>query len=348
MTTSEWAIPHSRPDITGEDVSAVEQVIRSGMVGSGARVREFEQGIASMSGATGAVATASGTAALELALEALDLSRGAEIVIPTYVCRNVRDAVLHGGFTPIFCDVGEHWNITPETVAPHVGARTGAIIAVHTFGIAANVEALGCFGVPLVEDACQAFGLDVNGRMAGTTGDIGVCSFHATKCLCTGEGGAVIASRPRLLQRIRDLAEVGAAKMSDLQAALGLSQLERYPTMLDRRTELADTYFQVLSPLGSALPLGVRGISIFFRFPLVLRPFDFDALRAVFELEGVHVRRGVDELLHRQALRPDAEFPVATDLFNRTLSIPLHPSLTPDETSRLLESVLRLAGPSCV
>ena len=84
------------------------------------------------------------------------------------------------------------------------------------------------------------------------------------------------------------------------------------------------------------------------RVALVLRPFDCGARRAVCELEGVHVRRGVDELLHREALRTDAEFTVATDLFNRTLSIPLHPSLTPDETSRLLESVLRLAGPSCV
>ena len=346
MNTVEPGIPHSRPDITSEDVSAVECVLRSGMVAAGEKVGEFERAVASTSRAAGAVVTSSGTAALTLALESLELPRGAEVIIPTYVCRNVRDAVLQGGFRPVLCDVGEHWNITPETVAPHVGMRTGAIIVVHTFGIAADVQALECFGIPVVEDACQAFGLDVNGRMAGTIGDVGVYSFHATKCLCTAEGGAVITSRPGLLQRIRDGGI--AAGMSDLQAALGLSQLARYSTMLDRRRELAEMYFQILAPLGPALPVHVRDKSIFFRFPLLLQQLDFDILRVAFERDGVHVRRGVDTLLHRQALCPDAEFPAATDLFSRTLSIPLHPSLTQDETLRLTESVLRLVMSSCV
>lgn len=319
------------------------------MIATGEGVREFEQQVAALSGARLAVATTSGTSALALALRCLDLPSGADIIIPTYVCRNVREAVVSSGFTPVLCDVGEDWNVTPETVAPHIGKRTGAIIVVHTFGVAADVSAFRRFGVPIVEDACQALGLGVDGRMAGTIGDIGVYSFHATKCLCAAEGGALISSRVDLVDRIREAAGTDSAstRMSDLHAALGSSQIARYSTMLARRRELAERYFHALASLGSALPWAVREKSIFFRFPIRLTECDFDVVRQAFERDGVHVRRGVDALLHRSVSRSDQEFPCATNLFNRTLSIPLYPSLTNDEVRRVTEAALRIVTSPC-
>lgn len=137
----------------------------------------------------------------------------------------------------MFCDVGQDWNITATEVARCVTPRTGAIIVVHTFGIAADVAQLQEFGVPVIEDCCQSLGLQLpNGEHVGHQGYASFFSFHATKSLTTGEGGAVATSDPQLLSNLKRLRDADVhAPLSDLQAALGLSQLTRYPAMLERR-----------------------------------------------------------------------------------------------------------------
>lgn len=335
-------IPHSRPWITSEDLDRVAAVLRGGMIAQGALVARLEADVCRELGARGGVATASGTAALVLALRTLAVASGAEVVLPTYVCRSVLDAVLTVGASPVLCDVGHGYVLTPETVRPHLTPRTAAIIAVHIFGLPADVAALARLGVPVIEDACQAFGVRTGGRALGTSGLMGVFSFHATKCLTTGEGGMVVTNDERLLARARALRDGGldgrvAAPMSDLQAALGLSQLHRYDQFITRRDVLRARYRAALPRCAPVVgdPAGAEG---FFRLPLRVAP-PVDALRASLAARGVQSRRGVDALLHRDRGLSDGDFPTAVRLFDETLSLPFYPALSAAECDAVIAAL---------
>jgi UDP-4-amino-4-deoxy-L-arabinose-oxoglutarate aminotransferase len=195
------------------------------MIARGVLVEKFENQISSYLGVSGSVATSSGTSALVLALQSLDVRKGSEIILPTYVCRSVLEAVLTVGAVPIICDVGPGWVMTSENIEPHLSSKT--------FGIPVDISCFVEFGLPVIEDACQAFGLHIDNKPAGSLGTIGVFSFHATKCLTTGEGGMLASNDRELLVKakgIRDGNKVPSPRvpspLSDLQAALGISQLK--------------------------------------------------------------------------------------------------------------------------
>jgi UDP-4-amino-4-deoxy-L-arabinose-oxoglutarate aminotransferase len=337
-------ISHSKPWITEADREAVGHVLSGGMVAQGRLVEEFEARAGDYLGAGGGVAAASGTAALLLALRALGVGAGDEVILPTYVCKSVLEAVTTLGARGVLCDVGDGWNMTPREVAPHVTARTAAIIVVHIFGIAADARAFREFGVPLVEDCCQAFGAKVGQDFAGTIGAAGVYSFHAIKCLTTGEGGLAVSNDPGLLERMRGLRDGGeglaparvAAPLTDMQAALGLSQLARYEEFQSRRLKIAARYFDGLRDCPVRLPEGARGASMFYRFPVRAGGGDFRDQRRRFEGRGVQTRRGVDRLLHRfLGLDPEL-FPNAEKLFRETVSLPIYPALADAEIEQVI------------
>lgn len=338
-------ITHSKPWITEADREAVGRVLSGGMVARGRVAEEFEAAAAGYLGASDGVAAASGTAALLLTLRALGVGAGDEVILPTYVCKSVHEVVTTLGARGVLCDVGDDWNMTPREVAPHVTERTAAIIVVHIFGIAADTRAFTEFGVPVVEDCCQAFGAKAGGEFAGTVGAAGVYSFHAIKCLTTGEGGLAVSNDPRLIERMRELRDGGeglaearvAAPLTDMQAALGLSQLARYEEFQSRRQKIAARYFDELSGCPVRLPEGVKGASMFYRFP-VRAGGDFRDGRRRFEERGVQVRRGVDRLLHRFLGLERGLFPNAERLFRETVSIPIYPALADAEVERVAEA----------
>ena len=334
-------IEHSRPWLSEEDERAVVRVLQSGMIAQGRTVLQLEQECCRFAGGGDGVAVASGTAALTLALTALGLRNGAEVVLPTYTCRAVADAVLTAGLTPVLCDIGPDWVMTPETVSRVTGPRTGAILAVHMFGIAADVPALQALGFPVVEDACQAFGIRCsNGGVAGLVGDVGVFSFHATKCLTGGEGGLAVSRNPDIIRRMkarRDGDATGrlAAPMSDLQAALVLSQLGRYDRMLQIRREIAEYYLDSLEGVNAHLPGRLKGRSMFFRFP-VQTAAAFASVESAFAAAGIRVRRGVDHLLHWEAPGVSAEkFRQAEKLYAETVCLPIYPALSVADRQRV-------------
>jgi len=307
-------------------------------------VAEFENAVSEYLGMAGGVATSSGTMALFLALKALDISHGDEVIIPTYVCRAVLDAVNYTGAMPVLCDVGDDWCMNVETVKYHVTAQTKAIVLVHTFGISADAKVFEKIGVPVIEDCCQSFGGVLHGKRLGSWGKLCICSFHAIKLLTTGEGGMVLTNDEILLHRLREL-KYGVNKgyklrylfpMTDLQAALGLSQLRRFDEFLTRRRQIADVYFSKLDDLSIQLPENIRGRSIFFRFPIRTQK-GFESLRIAFDKLGIQVRRGVDALLHYGLGLTHGSFPVSEMLFNQTVSIPLYPALTSEEVEHIIE-----------
>ena len=315
------------------------------MIAEGQRVREFEQAVSNHLNLPGGVATSSGTSALYLGLLGLSVGSGDEVILPTYVCRSVWDAVRATGATPVLCDVGEDWCVNIETVRPHLTARTKAIVVVHTFGIMSDVGPICTLGPPVIEDCCQAFGAKLDDRRAGTFGSLCVLSFHATKLLTTGEGGMVLARDHGLLLKLRDLKQGRSGRwsvrfrhpMTDLQAALGLSQLNQYRSFLARRKFIAGYYFTQLTGLPIRLPVSVRGRSIFFRFPLRVHG-DFQRFRDSFLANGIQVRQGVDMLLHRWTEAEANGFPGAEQCFAETLSIPLYPAMNDEECEWVMKS----------
>ena len=343
-------IQHSKPWITDADLEAVRAALESRMIGQGARAQEFEATLAEWVGAEGSVVVGSGSAALVLALTALGVGAGDEVVIPTYVCASVAEAVVTVGANAVLSDVGPAWVVTPEAAARVVTRRTRAIIVPHMYGIYADVDSFRRFGVPIVEDCAQA--VDDKGKRP-LTGDIGVFSFHPTKCLTAGEGGAAVAHDPglvRAMRTVRDGAPAGSrgrlfSPMSDVAAALGLSQLARYHEALERRRTLALQYRAALKPvIPTAFVHESFDNGMLFRLPLKVSG-GLDAYQDAFARMSIHVRRGVDQLLHRARGTPDAGFETAVDHFDTTLSLPLYPALTDEEHAACVRAAVEILRP---
>jgi UDP-4-amino-4-deoxy-L-arabinose-oxoglutarate aminotransferase len=340
-------IPHSKPWLTTADLESVVNVIKSGMLARGKGVSAFEKAVCAYTNSIMTVALSSGTAALVFALRAIGVRTGDEVVLPTYVCGSVMDAVVHTGLTPRLCDIGEEtWNLTPETVAEVLSRKTAAIIVPHIFGIPVDVQGIEALGVPVIEDCAQAFGAKLDDRQVGTAGLLGVYSFNATKCLTSGEGGMVAAGSEagaRLLKSALQKKTELPSPMSDLQATLGLAQLARYNEFLRRRRSLADVYFKEL-PLDVTARLAAQPEGgIFFRFPLYW-DFDFDNAVNFLAARKITARKGVDALLHRRCELQDSRYPNAVEALRKTLSIPIYPSLTLAEAEEMSQAVRSLFG----
>lgn len=340
-----FSVPHSRPWIEPSDRLAVDDVLKGGMIAHGTRVLAFEQAVANYLGATGGIACTSGTTAISLALKTLGIGAGDEVVLPSYVCWNVLSAVTAVGAAPRLCDVNDNGVATVQTIRAVLSPQTRAIVGVHIFGHPCDIDSLASLGLPVIEDACQAFGLKIAGRLAGTLGDLGVLSFHATKCLTTGEGGMLVTSNARFLDRARSLVDsaernnaAGAASMSDLQAALGLAQLKRYPTFLHRREQLFASYHKTACQVVKALPGYLGEPTFLFRYTLRAQ-YGFETAQAALLAQGVQARRGVDELLHRRLGLDDRDYPGATKLFAQVVSLPFYPSLTEPEHALVLRAI---------
>lgn len=339
-------IPHSKPDISQADLDSVGEVLRSGMIAQGSLAQEFERLVGAYIGASYGAVASSGTAALLLALKALRIGPGKEVVIPTYVCKDVLDAVLSAGATPVLCDVDEDWLISDTSAASRISAATAAIIIPYVFGISKDIGPLRDLRVPIIEDCCQSFGAMAPQGRTGTLGVVSFFSFHATKCLTTGEGGMCCSQDADLIRRIVEIRDGQGARvscrfptdLSDVQAALGLSQLRRYEAFLERRRAIAQSYFSEIKRCCFTTPGHVRDRSIYFRFPLRTN-CDVTALIRDFARHGIAVRRGVDHLLHRRLGLQDADFRVAVRLFETTLSIPIYPGLSEPDRERVVSRI---------
>lgn len=338
-------IPHSRPWITDADRAAVQAVLAQPMLAQGAQTRRFETEMAAWMGGDDGIALASGSCAITLALQTLDAPRAGSVVVPSYVCRSVLDAIRAADLRPRLCDSGPDWVVTADSVNAAVDAETVAIIVPHLYGLAADIGGITRIGPPVIEDCAQLVGHACPGPMHAHAR---VLSFHPTKCLTTGEGGMMIAQDAAMLARARALRDGGEtdrrifSPLSDLAAALGLAQLSRYSSFLVRRREIGARYLAALSRAPMLLrPAWHLADGMLFRFPLRL-PGGLERWSGFFARHGVAVRRGVDELLHRSLGLPDDAFPEATHAFDTTVSVPLHPSMSAEEIQRCVGALSAL------
>jgi dTDP-4-amino-4,6-dideoxygalactose transaminase len=357
MTTVATIIPHSRPAIDEEDLRATAEVLRSGQIAQGPWVERFERDMAAFFGLRGGVAVSSGTAALELALRALKIGSGDEVIMPSYVCPAPWLATQRVGAQAQLVDIDlQTFNIDPALTRRAITKKTRAIIVPHMFGLPADLTALEQLNVPIIEDCAQTLGAMEQGRPVGTVGRLSVCSFYATKLLCAGEGGMVLSNEGALLERVKSLREYDGAptldpssfnlKLTDLQAALGLSQLGRFAAFHERRRVLAAAYRGALSSTAAVCPSVPPGRTHgYYRFVIRLphlrnNPGGLTGLISRLEQQGIDCRMPVFRPLHRYLDR--AGFPNSDEAERTALSIPLYPDLTDDEVRQIQRSLVEV------
>jgi dTDP-4-amino-4,6-dideoxygalactose transaminase len=316
----------------------VARVVRGGQLAQGPEVAGLERELARYLGVAAAAAVSSGSAALELALRALDVGAAHEVIVPTYACDAVYHAVTRCGATPVLADADpETLGLSPADAARRRTARTRAVVVVHPFGLSMDLADFDRLGVPLVEDCAQTLGATLGGRPVGARGALAVCSFYATKLLTTGEGGAV-AGAAELVARARDardyderteLAPRFNYKMTDMQAALGRGQLARLDAFIARRRALAARYRTALARAPRCrVPADAGERHVYHRFVVAVdRPLE--PVLAHLERRGIAARRPVFRPIH-QALGL-VGYPTAERLWRECLSLPCYPLLTDDE-----------------
>jgi len=336
-------IPLAKPEITDADREAVMAVLRTANLSFGPKLEEFERAICDYTGSKHAVAVNSGTSALHLAVRGLGLKAGDEVILPSFTFSAVLNVILQEGLVPKFVDIDPAtYNTTAELVEAAVTERTRLIIAVHTFEFPVDVEAFRDVAlrgisragprstslragprhtIHLIEDSCEALGAEVHGRKAGTIGEAGLFAFYPNKQITTGEGGVLVTSDEKLAAQARRLrnqgrdaaldwyqhAEIGYSyRLSDINCALGISQLARIEKIIARRQELAEIYDRELKRVGEivrpSLTSAVGRIS-WFVYPVRLTG-EFSAKDRDWICESL-VRKGISSgryfaPLHRQ------------------------------------------------
>ena len=344
------------PDVGAEELAEIAAVLESGQLTMGPKVREFEEEIARVCGVPHAVAVSSGTAALHLALLALGVGDGDEVLVPAYTFPATANVVALAGARPVLVDVDPAtMNLDLSCVADAVTPRTRAVLAVHLFGRPLDWDALESAipdGVALVEDAAGALGARSQGRPCGGLGALGCLSFHPRKIVTTGEGGAVTARDDALADAVRSLRHHGIEprgdfdirtpglnyRLSDLLCAVGLPQVRRLTELLAARERLARAYDERLSGLAetpSAAPGDTHGRQAYV-IQLDRRDAALEALRA----EGVEAQIGTYALHLLSAYRDQGDFPGARRCYERALALPFHSRLTEADLDRVV-AVLR-------
>jgi perosamine synthetase len=339
-------IPHSRPTIDNEEVAAVTAVLQSGQVAQGEQVVRFEGALASLIGIHGAVAVSSGTAALHLALLALEIGEDDEVVIPSFVCPALLNAIRNVRAMPVLADINrETFNIDVRDLKRRLTQKTRAVIVPHLFGLPADIREIVALGIPVIEDCAQSLGSRSEGAPTGSFGVLSVFSFYATKVICTGEGGMIAANDARLLERIRDLRDYDEKddarlrynyKLTDMQAAMGLAQLRKLPALLGRRLAIAGRYHDALQERRLSLPVWPSGRDhIFYRY--VIRTERLPVLLDAGRDADISYRRPVFKPLHHYLGMTG--YPETDAAFRESASLPIYPTLSDAEMQTIVEHV---------
>ena len=362
-------IPVFEPDVGDEEIAAVADAIRRGEISGsyGTEIESFEREFADYVGARHGVAVSSGTTALHLAVNALDLEPGSEILVSASTNIATALAAYHNGHVPVPVDSEPiTWNLDLDLIESLITSRTRAIAPVHLFGHPVDMDALdeiaSKHGLVVIEDCAESHGATVRGRMTGALGAMGCFSFYANKVITTGEGGMITTDDDRLADRLRLLRNLAFGtprflhqeagfnfRMTGYQAAMGRVQLRRIETTIEAKRRLARLYTSELSDIeGIRTPVELEwarnvywmyGIEVTDGFPLTR-----DELRAWLADGGVDSRTffcplSLQPFLHRQAGFRPVPCPVAERLWSTGLYLPSSASLSDDEIETVVHRI---------
>jgi perosamine synthetase len=338
-------IRHSKPLVDQGDIDSVAEVLRSGNIAQGNKVKEFEGAVSKYLGARFGVAVSTGTAAIHLALASLGVGFGDEVIMPSYICTSPYLATLYLGAKPVVVDIDKvDFNISVASVKEHMSPKTKAIIAPHMFGMPCEVDSLLELGVPVVEDCAQAIGAAYKKRRVGGLSSLSICSFYATKMMTTGEGGMVLTSDEDVYERLKGMREYDGRsldvlrfnyKLTDFQAALGLSQLEKLDDFISRRRSIAKIYDQAFQDMRIELPMRFDWKeSVYYRYIVLLN--EIEKVRDDLRSKDIFCERPVKELLPS-----DRGVACARFIHDRALSVPIYPNLSYDDVELVCKSFRR-------
>jgi len=363
-------IPVSTPSLSGADAEAVAACIRDGWISSeGPQVAEFESRFADTVGMPHAVAVANGTAALDLALEALGIGPGDEVIMPSFTIVSCLNHVLRSGATPVFVDCSpDTWNIDVSGVEEAITPQTKAIIVVHIYGLPADIDRVvalaNTHNIEVIEDSAEAHGQHLEGRTLGSFGTLSTFSFYSNKLITTGEGGMVLSTNAALADSVRSLRNLSFDpqrrfvhesigwnyRMTAMQAALGLSQLGRMAELLAYKQDVGRYYQQGMQEwTGVTRPMATyRGSeNVYWVFGIVLPPeHQLSAQRAMELLRDKGIgTRPFFYPLHQQPVLAKYGFahqkplPVSEWLGEQGFYLPNGADLTHSQLDYVMESV---------
>ena len=368
-------IPYGRQIITDDDIAAVTATMGSGWLTTGPKVEEFEQAMAAFCKAGQGVAVSSGTAALHAAMAALGIGPGDEVIVPAITFVATANSVVYQGATPVFADVQTGTLlIDPKDVSRRITPRTKAIISVDYAGQPCEYDTLRKIAhehnLYFVADSCHALGAKYKGKMVGSLADLTIFSFHPLKHITTGEGGMVLTDDTEFADRMRrfrnhginadhrqrdkaathfyDMETLGwNYRLSDIQCALGISQLEKLPQWLLRREKIAEHYESLFADYPEVTPL-TRTAAHFHAWHLFVVRLDsaIDRDRVFTEMRNhgigvnVHYRPVYLNSFYLQKGYGLGLCPAAEEAYEHILSLPMHAGLNDDEVERVTSGLI--------
>jgi perosamine synthetase len=371
--SAEEQIQLARPELGPREEELMLEVLRSGRLSLGPMSERFERELAAWLGVEDAVAVSSGTTGLHLGVRALGWGPGDEVLTSPFSFVASANCLLYEGARPVFCDVDPvTLNLDPAAAAAAVGDGTRGILPIHIFGYPAampELEALAAaHDLGILEDACEALGaVDSEGRAVGARGHLATFAFYANKQMTTGEGGMVVPSGPEVAARLRMERNQGRAadmgwldhggigfnyRLSDLAAALGVAQVEKLDSLLERRAAVASLYEQRLAGIeGVETAIVSRGRERRSWFVYVVRlgdEIDRDATIARLAERGIaskaylpciHLFPHLRELGYREG-----QFPVAEAASRHSLALPFFPAMSEAEVDRVCQELAAALG----
>ena len=363
-------IPMARPVLGDREEELVLEVLRSGQLSLGPMGPRFEQAFAARFG-DGAVASAvsSGTAGLHLALRANDVGEGTEVVTSPLSFVASANAIIYCDARPVFADIDPvTLNLDVDAARAAVTDRTAGLLPVHIFGTPADTPAFESFGLPIVEDACEALGATHDdGTLVGSRGHAAVFAFYANKQMTTGEGGMVVMGEAAMKERIDSERNQGRApnmdwldhdrlgfnyRLTDIQSAIGVAQLERLDGMLADRARVAGWYSEALASIeGLTLPAPHPGRSWFVYTVQLPHRVDRDETIVALRERGVASKPYLPAIhlmsFYRERFgHREGEFPVCEDVAARSIALPFFPEMTEGQVAEVAETLAGVLEPS--
>lgn len=366
-------IPVNEPLIGARELEYVTECLKTGWISSAGRfIEEFEHKWASYCGMKYGIAVSNGTVALQVAVNSLDLKPGDEVIIPTFTIISCALAVIYNGAKPVLVDSEPRtWTMDVNKIEEKITARTKAIMPVHIYGHPCRMDKIWelakRYDLKIVEDAAEAHGAEYKGRRCGGLGDISCFSFYANKIITTGEGGMVLTNNEEYTQRARSLRNLSFIKerrfyhtelghnfrLTNLQAAIGLAQLERIDEIIEKKRWIGHSYTERLKDTeGLILPIEEsEAKSIYWMYGVVLDDnfIEFSAESFGMKLmeEGIETRPfflGMHEqpVFHNMGLFKDERYPVATKIARQGLYLPSGLTLTEKQIEKVVTSVKKV------
>jgi dTDP-4-amino-4,6-dideoxygalactose transaminase len=369
-------VPLLRPWLGEAEVEAAAEVIRSGWISQGPRVIEFENAVASFVGAKFAVATNAATSSLHLSLRLSGIGPGDKVICPSFTCMATANAIYHAGAEPAFVDIDVRtFNLDPAAVEAAIDPGVKAIMAVHQIGLPAEMDTLIAIArqhnLKIIEDAATSLGATYKGKRLGSLGSPTVFSFHPRKMITTGEGGMIVTDDEELAEKARQLRSAGASisdlvrhkargvlvqqyfdygynyRMTDLQAAIGLVQMKKLPTMIEQRRTQAKVYDAAFAPMDEIEPPYVPEYATHAYTSYLIRlrpsaPLARDELLKEMAKRGVSCRAGIQPLhlepFYRERFK-GWHLPHTEEAARTTMFLPIFPGMTEAEQQRVITTL---------